>query len=219
MRYALTLVATVSVVSISVGAQGISRRAISDNRPLVEQIRPTDDHLLLELLDSGPLVVTGLPGELLPTMTDLSDTVLIIRVEGMKSELTERRNWIQSLVSARVERVVKPTSRRSLSQGDRITFSTRGGIMQIGRTTVEAVLSWAIPYEAGKRYLVFANVGEGGEGGRMLIGPSGSYEDVPGLSTARRLMRPNPSGDGDEIEGLGLDGAAAQIEANLQSKR
>ena len=214
--HAVISVAAICVAYIGVSAQSPSRQATSDNRPLVEQIRPADEHLRLEAINFPPSVATAPPGALLTMMADLSDAILIIRVEGKKPELTERQNWIRSLVSARVERVVKPISELSLSQGSRIAFWESGGIMQIGHTTVEAVLPWAIPYAVGKRYLVFVNVTEEGQ---FILGPSSSYEDVSGLSTARRLMTPNPSGDGDEIEHLGLDGAAAQIEAHLQSKR
>jgi hypothetical protein len=143
-------------------------------------------------------------------MTDHSDLILIVRVQGKTPELTERENWIRSLVSARVERVLKDSPQLPVSQGERVSFYASGGTMQFDSVTVEATESWAIPFEEGKRYLVFANVAEG----RLLVGPSASYAEVVGSSTAQRLMR----GQSDEIEGFGLDVAAARIEERLQGR-
>jgi hypothetical protein len=193
------------------------RRAQSNGRPIAEQIRPNDTHLQLEINAFPPLLVRPLPGQSdIDFLTDGAIAALVIRVTGKRSELTNDASWIRSVVSARVERVLKNNPAAELKEGASIQFLENSGSLQFGKTRVDAVVPWAKSYELGKRYLVFGGLFDG----TFVSNPAAAYEEVNAITVRRLMKRDNPS-DLDGIEVLILDEAANRVSwrAEFQKKK
>jgi hypothetical protein len=173
------------------------RTAEATMRPLSEQVRPDDQRLVLEINAFPPLLV------------------LVVRVVSTRPQVTERGNFIETVVVAAVEETLKPSERLVLSDGNRVTFRLSGGTMQVNQATVEAVVPWARPVAAGRRYVIFGKVLEDGQ---LLAGPGGMYEEED-VATMRWLMRHPDPFDRDEIERGTLQGLRFNVERQVERRR
>jgi hypothetical protein len=190
------------------------RHAKSDGRPIAEQIRPNDTSVSLEINAFPPLLVTPLPGQSqVDFLTDGAISALVIRVNGKRSELTKDGTWIRSVVSARIERVLKNDPELRLKEGASIQLVENGGSHQFGPTTVEAVVPWAKGYEPGKRYLVFGGLLDG----TFVASPAASFEEV-NATTVRRLMKHDNPNERNDVELLLLDEAANRVMWRAESR-
>jgi hypothetical protein len=188
------------------------RTAEATMRPLSEQVRPDDQRLVLEINAFPPLLVGAGDVEFL---TDGADVVLVVRVVSTRPQVTERGNFIETVVVAAVEETLKPSERLVLSDGNRVTFRLSGGTMQVNQATVEAVVPWARPVAAGRRYVIFGKVLEDGQ---LLAGPGGMYEEED-VATMRWLMRHPDPFDRDEIERGTLQGLRFNVERQVERRR
>jgi hypothetical protein len=190
------LIAILSTAPI--GAQSTVRRARSMGWPLQKHIRPDDRVLILESADGRPLLVQLPDGDAaIHAMTDHTDVALVLIVMGKRSLITPRGNWIRSIVTGEIERILKPHERFRAAEGESIDFEEDGGIVQIGQTEVRAVVTWSAPVEIGGRYLLFANVDDG----RLIVNAASMYE-FAGPHLKRLMPRESPGTDGLEDPGF-----------------
>lgn len=141
--------------------------------PLASLVKPGQSTLVVEKDQSPPLAVEPPPGVgQLEWLTSLAPVVLIVQVEKIVPALTPAGDWIESTVHAPVEEVLK-SAPLTLSPGPAIRFRQDGGRMRIAGTDVRAVLPWTDSFEAGERYLIFAEAVSGPD--VFTVNPAASY--------------------------------------------
>jgi ABC-type transporter Mla subunit MlaD len=98
------LIGALVPLAMAVSAQTADvRRVVSNGRAITEQLRPGDRQVVLEINAYPPLLAKADAGQSqLDVLTQPSETVLVAVVEVKRPQLTERQNWIKSLVEARV---------------------------------------------------------------------------------------------------------------------
>ena len=208
------LASAITAASVSGLVAQTPRRATSNGLPIAEQIRPNDTRLQLEINAFPPLLVRPLAGQSeIDFLTDGALSAFVIRVNSKRSELTQEATWIRSVVSARVERVLKNHPETKLEEGASIQLVENSGALQFGKTTVEAVVPWERAYVRGKRYLVFGGIRDG----ILLVSSAAAYEEV-NATTVRRLMKHADADDLDELEVLFLDESANRVASRAESR-
>jgi len=174
----------------------IRKTRASRGHQLADLIRPGEPALIVESGQDRPLEV--LPGPEMSTMqwfSKIAHAIVVADVLAVDPKLTESEDWITSRVTASVIEVFKTSAAWNPRAGDEFSFTQDGGELLIGAGThVTAVIPWAKPVQAGKRYLIFASVDP--ETKRVIVGPTSTYE-----IRDSRLIRLAPSGYGpDDIE-------------------
>jgi hypothetical protein len=206
------------------------RRVMTTGRPLVEQVRSEDRHLILEINASPPLGARPQGQSRMTWLAQSNDVIAVARVEGKRPQFVVRNlfentpaplsdaNWIVSVVQARVERVLKTAPQMTLEERGLIVFEEDGGIATVGNTTVEAVVPWIRPMQVGRKYLIGGRI----ENGEFVKGLT--YEEGPlGLLNSVIVPVPPRPGTGpfpdqqsaDEFEQWTLDQAVFEFEREL----
>lgn len=160
-------------------------------RPISDSLRADDKMVIVDSVQDGPDEITN-PIRL-ERMTKSAAAIVVVEVVSVEGALTPQQDWIRSQVTASLVEVLKAPKAWGPNAGDLITFEQNQGEAYVGGTKVVASVPWARPIEAGKRYLIFANIAE--REPRFRWGPTGTYE--MGNSNLRRLGRRL---DGDDIE-------------------
>ncbi len=230
LSLAMLLAAVVSVVSAAGQATGGTRRFVSSGRPLVEQLRPTDRDIVVEINASPPQTVAPPADEARAvSVARHSDAIVIVRTVTKTPQLVRRSllqntpataaqaNWIGSRVEARVERVIKASEGLTLAPGSPLVFEDNSGVATIGNTRVETVIPWERPIVTGRRYLVGGSVRDG-----MFVRGLTYEEDDSGLlKSMRRAMSARPGTEAtvgtprDEFEEWTIEQAAQEFAAAL----
>lgn len=125
------------------------------DRPIREAIQAGDRALIVVESSAGPLVGTPTDGTtVLESLVESSDRIAVVTITGRLSRLTSVGDWVTSVLTARVNDVVKDTSRDVAKPGTRIQFGEEGGEVTIDATHVTAVVPGVRPMRVGHRYLV-----------------------------------------------------------------
>jgi hypothetical protein len=207
-----------------------TRRFVSSGRPLVEQLRPTDREVVVEINESRPLTLAPPTGEArAASVARHADLMVVVRAVTKTPQLVRRSllqntpaaaaqaNWIGSRIEARVERVIKASGDLPLEAGTLLVFDDNSGVATLGNTRVETVVPWERPIVAGRRYLLGGSVRDG-----MFVRGLTYEEDDSGLlkSMLRQVPgRPDAAvasavaSEADEFEEWTIDRAAQEFEA------
>lgn len=86
----------------------------------------------------------------------LAPIALVVHVDQVVPKLTSNEDWVFSTVHATIETVIKQPPTESLSGGQAIEFQQDGGELVTDEHRVRAVVPYADPHMAGRRYLVIA---------------------------------------------------------------
>lgn len=110
----------------------------------------------------------------------------MVTITGRLSRLTSVGDWVTSVLTARVNDVVKDTSRDVAKPGTRIQFGEEGGEVTIDATHVTAVVPGVRPMRVGHRYLVAFWTSDRG----LTASPRRTYEITPSGALRRLVERP-----------------------------
>jgi hypothetical protein len=171
---------------------------MSTGRPLAEQLRAEDRHVILEINAYPPLATRPRDQSRVAWLVQNNDVIVVARIVGKQPQFVVRgtfenkpapfsaANWISSVVQARVEQVIKTTTNMPLEAGGILVFEEDGGRATLGNINVEAVIPWIRTMEVGRRYLIGGRV----ENGRFVKGLT--YEDGS-TGLLKSLMVPVPA--------------------------
>jgi hypothetical protein len=118
----------------------------------------------------------------------------------------ETANWITSVVTMRLTRVIKDTG-FGVVNGTRLEFTQTGGWAQIGAVTVDAIVPWRLPMLEGRQYLVFGTRREGKYShiGAYEVKDAGLLRKASSTSVRKlRAAEDDPITADDEVEQIGL---------------
>lgn len=225
-----TLLVVVMTVSAAGQATGATRRFITSGRPLVEQLRPTDRDVVVELNASPPQTIAPPSGEArTASVVSHSDVIVVVRTVAKTPQLVRRSlmqntaaaevqaNWISSRVEARVERVIKAGGGLTLTPGSSLALEDNSGLATIGHARVETVVPWERPIVAGRRYLVGGTVRDG----LFVRGLTYEEGDSGLLKSMRRSTSTRPGTEApvapsrDEFEEWTIEQAVQEFETAL----
>lgn len=94
--------------------------------------------------------------------TRFSDAVALVQISRKTGAFTAARDWIVSVVDARIIEVLKPAAKGFLSTGQElVSFRAHGGVARLGDVTVTAISTLYDQVEEGRTYLLFLNEAQG----------------------------------------------------------
>jgi len=190
------------------------REFMTRGRPLADQLRPGDKHVAILINADTPLWMAPPDGVSWERFrAEISDFVIVARADAVTGRLVysadvapaaanpgersvpateDRANWIVSSVLLHVERVIKGPP--ALASGDRLLLDDNGGTAMVRGVTVDAVIPWERPLEAGKRYLLFGSIHSGNRRSKVAV-----YEEP---SPGARLSSTTTKGKQGRLETL-----------------
>ncbi|HXE76084.1 MAG TPA: hypothetical protein VNN18_10680 [Candidatus Xenobia bacterium] len=98
---------------------------------------------------------SGYPNQYLKEISSSSEAVLIGRVRGGLSHLTQDEDFIFTDYDFVVEEVIKHDPRGPIQSGATVTITRPGGTMKLHGRIVRAIDGRFAPFHAGGRYLLF----------------------------------------------------------------
>ena len=208
---AILIVGAVTLAAAQSPVRKIERRT---GTPIAELIRNGEPAIELLPAAAPPLIV-DIPssGSLVETRLKESDVVLLVRLEGRRSRLSERSDWVESDLDARVVEVYKAPAAARLKPGAKLGFVEEGGEIDVKGTKVRANVPWFRPFEQGRTYLMMLGIDP--TNGRIVLEADGVYELADGRFS--RLSKPRAqSQSADEIEQDLSDHVLADLRARSQ---
>jgi hypothetical protein len=142
--------------------------------------KPGEAALVIESRRSRPLEVRAPEGtSTVDWMFRVSDVVLLIVADDVRSQLTRNEDWITSTVEASILEVLKTPDALPQQRGDRVLFEADGGQLIVDGVLVTATVPWAKQVEALKRYFLLAGINKDTK--TLVVGPAGLYEIADSL--------------------------------------
>jgi hypothetical protein len=213
----LALVVFGSMEKIASGQTGSPRQVPYAPIPIATRITAGESALIVNASPDPPHVVGPDEGVSLAAWTcGFADAVAVIEVVSRESTLTQRGDWIESVVTSTVVDVLKtPPPPIELSVGATLAFREDGGQVTIGGTTVTARVPWDTPTVTGKRYLVFLD----GHTGSLRVSPQWTYE-IDANDRLQRLTSRDVARDGvDDLAGRPAADVFVQLRTLVQSSQ
>jgi hypothetical protein len=215
------------------------RRILTNGRPLVEQLRPTDRRVVLPI-NSGPYHF-GTPPEgvsLERFMLDQCPLVAVLRVLSVRHKLVHRDDMDIDAIIASGSTAAGDVSRRNvpasedganwiiasirarvegfvkpasvLKEGQELLFEEDGGTAMVRGVEVVATVPWHRPMMSGKRYLVFGSLTEEGKLLRTAV-----YEEPSPFAV---LVGIGPQRAGDQLETFSVQQALFHLGQEMSTQ-
>ena len=132
------------------------RRVEHKGRRLLDELLPTDE--VLEVIDWQPSGTPALPPEgrsAIEMLTIDRPLVATVKVRSLTGAFSPDGKWVETIVTADVERVEKNATTLLNLEGGQLVFATPYGELTIGKQKIRSVRADIAKYEIGRSYLVF----------------------------------------------------------------
>jgi hypothetical protein len=171
-----------SVQPSTIQAQAAVR--VREGRPITDIVsRNRGRTVEIETAKTRPMFLLNPPGGLLAYARAGYGEVARIEILSTNSRVDDHGSFVITDIRARLLETIKATDGVPLEDGV-LTFEQNGGQVDISGTRVRGVVPWERSFEAGKEYLIFANVRQDGT---LQVHPYVSFERGP--ANYRNLIR------------------------------